>query len=69
MRIGQCLPKICTNDDVKLILDMDISARKFTENFMNATNERGRAGVNVLGVRRVPGEYNTWQDRQFYLVA
>ena len=67
--MGQCLPRICTSDDVKLILDMDISARKFSENFMNATNERDRAEISVVAVRRVPGEYNTWQDRQFYLVA
>ncbi|XP_055297842.1 uncharacterized protein LOC129566166 isoform X2 [Sitodiplosis mosellana] len=69
LRVGQCLPRICTNDDVKLILDMDTSARKFTENSMNATNKRDWAEVNVVSVRRVPGDYNTWQDRQFYLVA
>lgn len=48
---------------------MDISARKFTENFMNATTEAGKGEIVVLGVRRVPGEYNAWKDRQFYLVA
>lgn len=69
LRVGQCLPRICTIDDVKSILNMDVSARKFTESFMNVTNELGKAEIVVLGVRRVPGDYNAWKDRQFYLVA
>lgn len=28
-----------------------------------------KAEINVLAVRRVPGEYNVWMDRSFYLVA
>lgn len=69
MRVGQCLPRVCTTDDVKSILNMDISARKFTENFMNATTESSKGEIVVLGVRRVPGDYDAWKDHQFYLMA
>lgn len=47
---------------------MDTSARKFSGNFQNSTNEMEGAGVRVISVRRVPGEYDLWSDRQFYLV-
>lgn len=69
MRIGQCLPRICTADDVKMMLNLDISARKFTENFRNITNDMDRAEISVLGVRRVPGDYNVGKDGLFYLVT
>lgn len=69
LRIGQCLPRICTAEDVKMILNLDISARKFTESFRNVTNETNRAEISVLGVRRVPGEYNVRNDGLFYLVT
>lgn len=48
---------------------MDTSARKFSENFQNSTvSEMEGAGVRVISVRRVPGDYDLWTDRQFYLV-
>lgn len=69
MRVGQCLPRICTSTDIQTILDMDTSARKFSENFQNSTvSEMEGAGVRVISVRRVPGDYDLWTDRQFYLV-
>lgn len=68
LRVGQCLPRICTSTDIQTILDMDTSARKFSGNFQNSTNEMEGAGVRVISVRRVPGEYDLWSDRQFYLV-
>ncbi|XP_031632725.1 uncharacterized protein LOC116346685 [Contarinia nasturtii] len=68
LRVGQCLPAICTTEDVRSILDADPWARKFMDNFVNATTEQGRADISVLGVRRVPGDYSAWKDRQFYMV-
>lgn len=69
LRVGQCLPRKCTEDDVKSILNMDKSAQQFTEHFQNATNEMNRAEISVLAARRVPGEYNVWTDRLFYLAV
>lgn len=48
---------------------MDASARKFNENFVNATMDANKGEINVLSVRRVPGEYTLWKDRLFYLVS
>lgn len=69
MLIGQCLPNICTPDDVKLILNMDPYAQKFSDNFMNATNDANRGSINAISVRRIPGEYNLWKDKLFSLVV
>lgn len=69
LRVGQCLPRICTSEDVQMILNMDVSAQKFAENFQNATNEMETGKITAIQVRRVPGEYNVWKDRLFYLVV
>lgn len=69
MHVGQCLPRICSTNDIKIILNMDASARKFNENFINATMDANKGEINVLSVRRVPGEYTVWKDRLFYLVS
>lgn len=69
LRVGQCLPRICTTEDVQLILNNDVSARKFTENFQNVTTEMDKAEISVMSVRRVPGEYDILKDRLFYLVV
>lgn len=68
MLVGQCLPKICTADDVKLILNMDASAQKFNQNYINATSEANRGEISVLSVRRVPGEYNPRKDPVFSII-
>lgn len=67
--MGQCLPRTCTENDVKSILNYDAAARKFVKIFENATKEADKADINVLAVRRVPGTYNLWTDQSFYLVA
>lgn len=50
-------------------MNMDISARKFADNFQNATSEMDKAEIGVVSVRRVPDDYNVWQDRLYYLVV
>lgn len=69
MHVGQCLPWSCSAEDVKLILNIDNSARKFNEEFLNATNEVNKGEIVALSVRRVPGDYNPFMDRVFYLVV
>lgn len=70
MHVGQCLPRSCNTEDVQFILNVDSSARKFKETFANATNYvQNNAEIVALSVRRVPGEYNVWKDRLFYLIA
>lgn len=68
MHVGQCLPRSCSTDDVKFILNVDTSARKFKEAFANATNPSNKGEIVALNVRRVPGGYDFWKDRLFYLV-
>lgn len=68
MHVGQCLPQSCSTEDVQFILNVDSSARKFKETFANATNYENNGGIVALSVRRVPGEYNIWNDRIFYVV-
>lgn len=67
--MGQCLPRICTENDVKTILNHDIAARKFMKIFENATKTVDKADIRVVNVRRVPGEYSLWIDQSFYLVS
>lgn len=69
MHVGQCLPRSCSTEDVQFILNEDSSARKFKETFANATNHENNGEIVALSVRRVPGEYNVWKDRLFYLIV
>lgn len=69
MNVGQCLPRHCTPDDVKIILNMDASARKFNANYVNASTDANKGEINVFNVRRIPGDYNVWKDGSFYLVS
>lgn len=69
MHVGQCLPRSCSTDDVKFILNLDDAARKFKENFMNATLDANKGEIVAMSVRRVPGEYDLLKDRTFYLVV
>lgn len=67
--MGQCLPRVCTEKEVELILQQDAAAQKFVKIFENATKEADKADIRILEVRRVPGSYNLWTDQSFYLLA
>lgn len=56
LQVGQCLPKTCSPNDVKHILSLDATAMA-----LKRSNE-----VTVSSVRRVPGDYNIWDDSFFH---
>lgn len=69
LQVGQCLPQVCTTDDIRTILNADAAAIKFNEIYINATDDADtkKNGISVINVRRVPGEYVITQDPAFYL--
>lgn len=78
IQLGQCLPQVCTPNDVKEILSLDAAAIKFNEiQVTNGKNNGSSSGdgssvkseLIVMHVRRVPGEYSPWNDRTFYLTV
>lgn len=68
LQVGQCLPQVCTMEDVKTILNADAAVVKFNEIYINDTETGPRKnGIRVINVRRVPGEYAITRDPVFYL--
>lgn len=68
LQVGQCLPQVCTSDDVRAILNADAAVVKFNDIYINDTEVGARRnGIRVINVRRVPGEYALTRDPAFYL--
>lgn len=63
LNVGQCLPKSCSLNDIDAILKQDPLFNVLTDN----TNSSVK--LNILNVRRVPGEYSLWTDYRFYAFA
>lgn len=46
---------------------MDAAAVKFNEIYVNDTMDDNKSEIMVINVRRVPGDYNIWNDQAFYI--
>lgn len=57
--VGQCLPKSCNDNDVKIML-------KFDPAFNQLITEQNTNTLDVLSVRRVPGNYDVFMEKKFY---
>lgn len=67
MFIGQCLPKSCSPIDIENILKIDPSAQAFQQDTFPLEFNTPRTNIlKLIGVRRVPGDYNVWSDKKFY---
>lgn len=67
LQLGQCLPKSCTNEDVRHILEEDPHAQILAAiNTFNSDNNTS-IQVRILRVRTVPGSHNYWHERKFQI--
>uniref|UniRef100_U5EF22 Putative conserved plasma membrane protein n=1 Tax=Corethrella appendiculata TaxID=1370023 RepID=U5EF22_9DIPT len=85
LQLGQCLPIVCTPEDVSNILRLDPASQLFTEydllypshhrhhhlynNHHNDSVAINGNDLKMIDVRRVPGEYDLWKDRKFYILS
>lgn len=57
--IGLCLPKECTTNDIKTMLQEDSKGIR---------SEIPTRSVDVLSVRAVPGPYSIYADKKLHLL-
>jgi hypothetical protein len=69
--MGQCLPRTCTVEDVKAILQLDPAAGLLTQlvNDHNAMSMASMDQFDILEIRPVPGAYNLWTDQRFFILG
>lgn len=79
LQLGQCLPKACSTDDIKAMLSADPAATVLhqmqkdnifyldgaQQNLVNSSIKSNE--LNIFALRKVPGSYNLWTDRRFYI--
>lgn len=59
LSIGLCLPKDCSVDDVKIMLE---------EDSIHIRSSNPKRAVKVISVRAVPGSYSLYKDKKLHLV-
>lgn len=59
LSIGLCLPKECTTNDIKIMLEEDSKIIK---------TETPARNLTVLTVRAVPGSYSLYADKKLHLL-
>lgn len=67
LQLGQCLPKVCSTNDIKTIINADNGVMKFNQMYANGTIQH-KNGISALHARRVPGDYAASYDPTFYLI-
>lgn len=70
LNVGQCLPAACTAEDASTILANDPAsiALNQAETQVNGSTSKATE-VHIIDSRAVPGDFNIWRERKFYLFA
>ena len=68
LNIGQCLPDTCSAKDVTVIMNNDPAFVALNEATIEENGKAVKATeAHVFDTRAVPGDFNIWKERKFYV--